>query len=321
MMPGTMDTKETAFQPPKAPKAIEYRTPFLVRLWKESFGYLLLLPALAIILGLNLYPTGYGIFTSFTDQSLLDPNHYNLIGLTNYFKLFADPIFQLSFLHSIELTASAVLLQVFFGLILAHLLIQRVPGIQIFRSLAMVTWVLPIIAAVVIFRFFTLPNYGFFNLVLTQIGLGKWTRNWFGDENFAFLVVLLMHLWRNIPFYAIAFMAAMQAIPQDLYEAARIDGATRWHRLIFITLPNLRYIILVMVVLHVTFTFNNFDFVFLSTGGGPVNATEVLPTYIYKQAWSGYALGYASAGGVVMLIVLVILVTICRRVIGGYQTE
>src|SRR5260221_1279641 len=143
MMPGTMDTQETAFQPPKAPKAIEYRTPFLVRLWKESFGYLLLLPALAIILGLNLYPTTYGIFTSFTDQSLLDPNHYNLIGLANYFKLFADPIFQLSFLHSIELTASAVLLQVFFGLILAHLLIQRVPGIQIFRSLALVTSVLP----------------------------------------------------------------------------------------------------------------------------------------------------------------------------------
>src|SRR5260370_42637179 len=112
-----------------------------------------------------------------------------MLGLANYFKLFADPILQLSFLHSIELTASAVLLQVFFGLILAHLLIQGVPGIQIFRSLAMVTWVLPIIAAVVIFRFFTLPNYGFVNLVVTQIGLGQWTMNWFGDENFAFLVV------------------------------------------------------------------------------------------------------------------------------------
>ena len=104
-------------------------------------------------------------------------------------------------------------------------------------------------------------------------------------------LVLLMHLWRNVPFYAIAFMAAMQAIPAELYEAARIDGAGDWRQFWFVTLPNLRYIILVMVVLHVTFTFNNFDFVFLSTGGGPVNATEVLPTYIYKQAWNGYALG------------------------------
>src|ERR1700758_5201968 len=244
MMPETMDTKDVAFRRTKAGAPKEYRTPLLVRLWKEAFGYLLLLPALAIILGLNLYPTAYGIFSSFTDQSLLDPNHYNLVGLANYFKLFADPIFRLSFVHSLELTGSAVALQVFFGLILAHLLIQRVPGIQIFRSLAMVTWVLPIIAAVVIFRFFTLPNYGFFNLVLTQIGLGQWARNWFGDENFAFAVVLVMHLWRNIPFYAIAFMAAMQAIPQDLYKAGRIDGATRWPRLIFIRLPNLHYVFL-----------------------------------------------------------------------------
>jgi multiple sugar transport system permease protein len=316
-----MDTQDVTLPQPANRRFAQHRVPLLVRVWKEAFGYLLLVPALAIILGLNLYPTAYGIFTSFTDQSLLDPNHYQLTGLANYLKLFSDPIFQLSFVHSLELTISAVVLQVFFGLILAHLLIQRVPGIQVFRSLAMVTWVLPIIAAVVIFRFFTLPNYGFFNLLLTKMGLGAWSRNWFGDENFAFGLILLMHLWRNIPFYAIAFMAAMQAIPQDLYEAARIDGAARWHRLIFVTLPNLRYIILVMVVLHITFTFNNFDFVYLATGGGPVTATEVLPTYIYKQAWSGYALGYASAGGVIMLVVLVILVMICRRVIGGYEAE
>src|SRR5260370_19347345 len=98
-----------------------------------------------------------------------------MLGLANYFKLFADPILQLSFLHSVELTASAVLLQVLFGLILSHLLIQRVPGIQVFRSLSMVTWVLPIIAPVVIFRFFTLPNYGLFILLLNLIELRQWT--------------------------------------------------------------------------------------------------------------------------------------------------
>ena len=86
-------------------------------------------------------------------------------------------------------------------------------------------------------------------------------------------------------------MAAMQAIPSEIYEAARIDGASTWRQFYHITLPNLRYIILVMVVLHVTFTFNNFDFVYLSTGGGPVNSTEVLPTFIYEQAWNGYELG------------------------------
>ena len=285
------------------------------------FGYALLAPAICVILGLNLYPTLSGIFTSFTDRSLLNPNTWRAVGWQNYQRLLADPVFRISFIHSLVLTFSAVILQVILGLGMAHLLIRKVPGIHWFRSVAMVTWVLPIITAVVIFRFLTLPNIGLINIVLTAFGLGSYTRNWFGDPAFAFLLVLLMHLWRNVPFYGIAFMAAMQAIPQDLYEAATIDGASRWKRFWHITLPNLRYIILVMVVLHVTFTLNNFDFVYLSTGGGPVNATEVLATYIYKQAWSGYMLGYASAGGVIMLVVLVLLVFLSRKLIGGFAEQ
>lgn len=288
---------------------------------RKSFGYAILFPALLVILGLNLYPTISGILTSFTNQSLIDPGHSLFVGLENYSRLLQDPVFQISLLHSLELTFFAVVLQVILGLVMAHLLIQKVPGIHFFRSVAMITWVLPIIASVVMFRFMTLPSYGFLNIILKDVGLERLARNWFGDETFAFFLVLIMHLWRNVPFYAVAFMAAMQAISSDLYEAARIDGAGEWRQFWFITLPNLRYIILVMVVLHVTFTFNNFDFVFLSTGGGPVNATEVLPTYIYKQAWNGYALGYASAGGVIMLVVLVFLVLVCNKFIKGLSEQ
>ena len=293
--------------------------------WKSfgqaSFGYILLAPALIIILGLNLYPTISGVLTAFTNQSLLDPFNWAFVGFANFQKLFGDPVFRISLVHSLVLTGLAVSLQVVLGLILAHLLIEQVPGIQFFRSIGMIAWVLPIIASVVMFRFITLPNYGFINILLNDLGVGHLARNWFGDEKYAFLLILIMHLWRNVPFYAISFMAAMQAIPSDLYEAARIDGASRWRQFYHVTLPNLRYIILVMVVLHVTFTFNNFDFVYLSTGGGPVNSTEVLPTFIYKQAWNGYELGYASAGGVVMLIVLVVLAFGCRKFIGGFSEE
>jgi ABC-type sugar transport system permease subunit len=293
--------------------------------WKSvqqaGFGYVLLAPALLIILGLNLYPTLSGIATAFTNQSLLNPDQWAYVGFENFQKLFNDPVFRISLIHSLVLTGLAVSLQVVLGLILAHLLIQQVPGIHFFRSIGMIAWVLPIIASVVMFRFITLPNYGFVNIVLTDLGLGRWARNWFGDETYAFLLILIMHLWRNVPFYAISFMAAMQSISAELYEAARIDGASTWRQFYHITLPNLRYIILVMVVLHVTFTFNNFDFVYLSTGGGPVNSTEVLPTFIYKQAWNGYALGYASAGGVIMLIVLVLLAFGCKKLIGGFSEE
>ena len=293
--------------------------------WKSfgqaSFGYILLAPALIIILGLNLYPTISGVLTAFTNQSLLDPLNWAFVGFANFQKLFGDPVFRISLVHSLVLTGLAVSLQVILGLILAHLLIEQVPGIQFFRSIGMIAWVLPIIASVVMFRFITLPNYGFINILLNDLGVGHLARNWFGDEKYAFVLILIMHLWRNVPFYAISFMAAMQAIPADLYEAARIDGASTWRQFYHVTLPNLRYIILVMVVLHVTFTFNNFDFVYLSTGGGPVNSTEVLPTFIYKQAWNGYELGYASAGGVIMLIVLVVLALGCRKFIGGFSEE
>ena len=293
--------------------------------WKSfgqaSFGYILLAPALIIILGLNLYPTISGVLTAFTNQSLLDPFNWAFVGFANFQKLFGDPVFRISLVHSLVLTGLAVSLQVVLGLILAHLLIEQVPGIQFFRSIGMIAWVLPIIASVVMFRFITLPNYGFINILLNDLGVGHLARNWFGDEKYAFVLILIMHLWRNVPFYAISFMAAMQAIPSDLYEAARIDGASTWRQFYHVTLPNLRYIILVMVVLHVTFTFNNFDFVYLSTGGGPVNSTEVLPTFIYKQAWNGYELGYASAGGVVMLIVLVVLALGCRKLIGGFSEQ
>ena len=271
--------------------------------------------------GLNLYPTISGILTAFTNQSLLDPYNWAYVGFQNFQRLFKDPVFRLALVHSLVLTGLAVSLQVILGLILAHLLIQEVPGIQFFRSIGMIAWVLPIIASVVMFRFITLPNYGFINIVLTDLGLGHLARNWFGDERYAFLLILIMHLWRNVPFYAISFMAAMQSISSEIYEAARIDGASAWRQFFHITLPNLRYIILVMVVLHVTFTFNNFDFVYLSTGGGPVNSTEVLPTFIYDLAWNGYELGLASAGGVIMLIVLVLLAFGCRKLIGGFSEE
>jgi ABC-type sugar transport system permease subunit len=117
-------------------------------------------------------------------------------------------------------------------------------------------------------------------------------------------MIVLMHLWRNIPFYGIALLAAIQSIPKDYYEAAEIDGANGWQRFRYITLPGVKYMSMVIITIHVIWTFNNFDFVFLSTGGGPVNATQVLPVYIYIQSWHHFAMGYSSAIGIVMLLLL-----------------
>ena len=230
----------------------------------------------------------------------------SFVGLRNFISLLHDDIFWLSLGHSSLLTAAAVILQYLLGLGLAIALNQRVPGIGFFRSLAMVTWVIPIAATVVLFKWMATPDYGFFNILLTKLGLASYTRYWFGSITWAMPMIILMHVWRNVPFYAIALLAAMKSIPKELYEAAEVDGAGSLQRFWFITLPAIRYTSVIMIVLHVIFTFNNFDFVYLSTGGGPVRATEVLPTYVYQQSWMYYALGYSASIGVIMMFLLII---------------
>jgi len=162
-------------------------------------------------------------------------------------------------------------------------------------------------------KFMAQPDIGLINIFFRSIGLDQLNRYWFGDPDVAFPFIMLLHLWRNVPFYGIAFLAAMQAIPQSYYEAAEIDGANAWARFRYITLPGIRGMIIVMVTIHVLWTFNNFDFVFLATGGGPINATDVLPVYVYRQSWTSYTIGYAASMGIVMLVILLIYFIIYIR--------
>ncbi len=253
----------------------------------------------------TVYPLLDGIYTAFTDQNLLG-NSINFVGPGNFANLLSDGIFWLSLEHSILLTAVVVVLQFVLGLVLAVTMQQDLPGMSYFKSVIMASWVIPVAATVTMFKFMAQPDVGFFNLALKAVGLGTLVRYWFGDLTIAFPAIMLLHLWRNVPFYGIAFLAAMQAIPRSYYEAAEIDGAGAWAKFRYITLPGIRNMIVVMVTIHVLWTFNNFDFVWLATAGGPVNATDVLPTYVYRQSWQNYAIGYASSIGTVMFITLMV---------------
>jgi ABC-type sugar transport system permease subunit len=216
--------------------------------------------------------------------------------------------------HSLILTVVVILLQFILGLILAIAMQQKLPGMAVFKSIIMASWVIPVAATVIMFKFMAQPDIGLINLLLKFIGLGSFTRYWFGDPNVALAFIILLHLWRNVPFYGIAFLAAMQAIPKSYYEAAEIDGANAWTKFIHITLPGIRSMIIVMVTIHVLWTFNNFDFVYLATGGGPVNRTEVLPVYVYRQSWDSYAVGYGASIGAIMLVILMIYFIVYMRI-------
>jgi ABC-type sugar transport system permease subunit len=170
----------------------------------------------------------------------------------------------------------------------------------------MASWVIPVAATVILFKFMAQPDIGLINIVIRSLGIEDLNRYWLGDPDVALPFIMLLHLWRNVPFYGVAFLAAMQAIPQSLYEAADIDGANSWYKFYYITLPGIRSMVIVMVTIHVLWTFNNFDFVYLATGGGPVNATDVLPVYVYRQCWSSYTVGYGASIGTVMLLLLML---------------
>jgi ABC-type sugar transport system permease subunit len=242
---------------------------------------------------------------AFTNTHLLRRTS-GFVGFDNFIRLYSDEIFWISLYHSLLLTSVVILLQLVLGLILAWAMQQQIPGMMLFRSIIMASWVIPVAATVIMFKFMAQPDIGLINIILSSIGLEQFNKYWFGDLNAALPFIIILHLWRNVPFYGIAFLAAMQAVPQTQYEAAAIDGASAWQRFVHITLPGIRGMIIVMVTIHVLWTFNNFDFVFLATGGGPVNATDVLPVYVYRQSWNSYTLGYGATIGTIMLIILMI---------------
>jgi ABC-type sugar transport system permease subunit len=281
---------------------------------KERYqGLLLILPAVIIVAAFTVYPLLDGLYMAFTDKNLLR-NTVDYIGLDNFTRMLSDNVFWLSLQHSLILTTVVVVLQFVLGLVLAWAMDQNLPGMPLFKSIIMASWVIPVAATVTMFKFMAQPDIGFINIALKSIGFTNLNRYWFGDLTTALPFIILLHLWRNVPFYGIAFLAAMQAIPKSYYEAAEIDGANAWGKFRHITLPGIRNMIIVMVTIHVLWTFNNFDFVWLATGGGPVNATDVLPTYVYRQSWSQYALGYAASMGTIMLIILMIYFIIYMRI-------
>lgn len=279
----------------------------------ERQGLILLTPALLVIGVFTVYPLAESLRIAFTNKHLLrDVTEW--VGFENFIRLASDEIFWISLWHSLLLTAIVVVLQLVFGLILAMTMNQKLPGMGLFKSVIMASWVIPVAATVIMFKFMAQPDIGFINIVLQSVGLEHLNKYWFGDPDVALAFIIILHLWRNVPFYGVAFLAAMQAIPKSHYQSAEIDGAGEWSKFLHITLPGIRTMIIVMVTIHVLWTFNNFDFVYLATGGGPVNATDILPVYVYRQCWTSYTLGYGASIGTVMLLLLMIYFIVYIRI-------
>jgi multiple sugar transport system permease protein len=198
--------------------------------------------------------------------------------------------------------------QVVVGLYFALLLHQRFPGRWLARMAVIIPWVLPGVVVAVTWRFMYSQDFGLINLVLRELGLGQFAHAWLGDRQTAMLAVIVVGIWKGFGFYTLMFLAGMQTIPVELYEAAKIDGATGRQQLFGITLPLLRPVMITSTVLGLIWTSNYFEAIFVMTGGGPARSTETLPMFIYNTGFTFYRIEEAMAGSnLLMLIVLVML--------------
>jgi multiple sugar transport system permease protein len=271
----------------------------------------LLLPGLAIVAFVFAYPIGRAVALSFTDYNLLEADRgVDFVGLANFGWIWRQELFWLSLRNTAILTVLVVGLELVVGLGVALLLAEAFRGVGLFRGVFILPWAIPTVVVAFLFRAYLSPRFGLLNLTVSNVqqGLGMREDNfvfdWLGSASTALLAAALVLTWKGLPFVMLVLLAGLQGIPRELGEAARIDGASAWQELRYVTLPSLKLVIQIVVVLRIISTFNGFEMVYLLTGGGPQNATRVLAVEVFNRAFVTHQIGRAAAITVVMLLFL-----------------
>jgi multiple sugar transport system permease protein len=273
---------------------------------ERRFATLLLAPAFLALLATTTFPLLFLIYTSVYRLDLAMPFMNGFIGLENYKVLLADDRFWHSLVVSLVYTISTVILQVVIGLALALFVMDMKRGQGWFRVIAILPVVLSPAVVGMIWRTFMLaPEFGIVDYLAITAGLGS--KNWLGDPTLAMVSVIVIHTWQWTPFAFMVLLASLAAMPEDIYEAARIDRASAWQRFRRITLPLLRPAIVMVIIMRTMVALTAFAAIFTVTGGGPGTATEILNLYAYRKSFTELSIGYGSALAVALLIVTIII--------------
>jgi multiple sugar transport system permease protein len=286
---------------------------------KLLVGYSYLVPAALCMLATVVVPIGMAIRMSLYYDVLYKPQEYRFIGLGNYVRLIGDPVFWLTLSNSVVWVLCSVVLQFLAGFASALLLHQTFKGRALVRTLTLLPWIIPGVVVGLIWEWLYQPNYGVINDLLLKAGWMHERVAWLSSPDLAMLAVVFTNVWRGIPFFAIMLLAGLQAIPGELYEAAHVDGAGVLGRFWHITLPLLRPIIVVATATRIIWTFNYADLIFVMTGGGPANATQITSTYTLMQAYANLDFGYAGALSVVLLLVMLAFTAAYLRITRGVE--
>lgn len=295
---------------PKVAAAAAARRGFRPELSAGRLALLMNLPSLIVVLGTVAYPLAYSLNMAFRNVGIRGfiTGHMPWVGLRNFAEVLGDSVFITSFLQTLIFVALSVALEVAIGLAIAMAINMR--GVRLAgltKALLLLPWAVPPVANGVMWSYIFNSKYGVLNAVLYKLGIIDSYVQWVSDPGLALGAIVVAYVWRTMPFGALLFHAALQTIPQSLYESAAIDGAKAWQQWWYITMPLLRPTLLVVLILRTVFAFMVFDEILAITYGGPGDSTWTAAWYIYSSAFRYYKFGPASAAAFIITLVIAVI--------------
>jgi multiple sugar transport system permease protein len=287
----------------KAKKKMIHKHKTLLERRYSLLGILLIAPTVLVFCAVIVYPLVSAIYLSFF--SIYTPTlEGTWLGLENYRTLLTKGEFWSSLRTNLIWTAGTLLLQIVFGVGMALVLHQNIWFRSLARSLILFPYFISTVVAVLVWKWLFNDLYGILNYLMMSAGIIDWPIDFLGSMPNAMISVILVGAWKYFPFVVIAVLARLQSIPNHLYESAKIDGAGPVARFFDVTLPQLREVLIVIIMLRAIWDFKEFDLIFLLTGGGPITSTQTLPLLVYKEAFGLNQMGMASAYAVVMMLIM-----------------
>ena len=282
---------------------------------KSTIAFLMALPLIALIGGLVIYPAIYAMHLATLNKSM---EHF--VGLDNFAFLFKRDLFWMVVKQSCIFAVSAVVFKALIGFVSAHV-VHNVPakGQRTWRGMLLIPWVIPPAMSTLAWFWLFDPSYSAFNWLFVRIGLPSVT--WLGDPYWARFAVILVNVWYGAPFFLIMYLAALKSVPEQLYEAAAIDGASWWQKIWYVTLPMMRNIISITVLFSLIVTFANFDIVRILTSGGPIDQTHIFATWAFKLGIEGNDIPLGASVSLFMFPILAIAAIFILRDINRRGNE
>lgn len=272
-------------------------------------AWVLLAPMLVMMFVLTAWPLVRTLWLSFTDAGLIgDGAAPNWVGVDNFIYALTDPDFRAALWRTLYFTVVSVVIEGIIGVLVALLLNQKFWGRSALRVLVILPWALPTIVNATMWRLNFNPDYGSINALLSQMGLIEHYRSWLGSPDSAINAVMFADIWKNYPLVTLLTLAALQTIPEDLFEAARLDGASAWRRFRAITLPAIAAPLAVALILRTIDAFKIFDIIYVMTRGGPLDSTKTVSFFVYQESFSYLRAGSGAAYAVLMTLICALMI-------------